>query len=384
MEERSSTVNFAPAAAAGPSSAPATAGGADRRVSLTNRLSRGDTITIAGKTMTVKEKITFRLRVRLLLSSMNAELSMLAVVLVYCAFVFVELALDDQNIRTLIDTETRRVLKDVFLWADFVFLIFFMVELAVKLYAFGLSYLRDLFNGIDALIVVVSFALALVAVELDLGASSDQLMRAMPVLRVVKVVRLLRVVLMMTRLQRSRERYRRMKMIGIGAPVERVLQVAAAATTTSTSSTTTTRSPPPPSPPPLTHLLPRAPADPRVQGEADDERGGRLEPRVDYGADRARAAVHRALRREVGGVVAHDDGDDGLDALQPAGMGPPPPPPLPPASHRPPPTSRCRSEAPTRTGGRASRRSNPPGGRPPGGRPTPKGAARTEASGTPC
>ena len=131
MEERSSTVNFAPAAAAGPSSAPATAGGADRRVSLTNRLSRGDTITIAGKTMTVKEKITFRLRVRLLLSSMNAELSMLAVVLVYCAFVFVELALDDQNIRTLIDTETRRVLKDVFLWADFVFLIFFMVELAI-------------------------------------------------------------------------------------------------------------------------------------------------------------------------------------------------------------------------------------------------------------
>ena len=170
--------------------------------------------------MTVKEKITFRLRVRLLLSSMNAELSMLAVVLVYCAFVFVEL-LDDQNIRTLIDTETRRVLKDVFLWADFVFLIFFMVELAVKLYAFGLSYLRDLFNGIDALIVVVSFALALVAVGLDLGASSDQLMRAMPVLRVVQVVRLLRVVLMMTRLQRSRERYRRMKMIGIGAPVAR-------------------------------------------------------------------------------------------------------------------------------------------------------------------
>ena len=225
MEERSSTVNFAPAAAAGPSSAPATAGGADRRVSLTNRLSRGDTITIAGKTMTVKEKITFRLRVRLLLSSMNAELSMLAVVLVYCAFVFVELALDDQNIRTLIDTETRRVLKDVFLWADFVFLIFFMVELAVKLYAFGLSYLRDLFNGIDALIVVVSFALALVAVELELGASSDQLMRAMPVLRVVKVVRLLRVVLMMTRLQRSRERYRRMKMVGLAAPVEKVFEI---------------------------------------------------------------------------------------------------------------------------------------------------------------
>ena len=91
MEERSSTVNFARRGRR-PVVGAATAGGADRRVSLTNRLSRGDTITIAGKTMTVKEKITFRLRVRLLFSSMNAELSMLAVVLVYCAFVFVELA----------------------------------------------------------------------------------------------------------------------------------------------------------------------------------------------------------------------------------------------------------------------------------------------------
>ena len=311
--------------------------------------------------MTVKEKITFRLRVRLLLSSMNAELSMLAVVLVYCAFVFVELALDDQNIRTLIDTETRRVLKDVFLWADFVFLIFFMVELAVKLYAFGLSYLRDLFNGIDALIVVVSFALALVAVELDLGASSDQLMRAMPVLRVVKVVRLLRVVLMMTRLQRSRERYRRMKMIGIGAPVERVLQVAAAAATTAS---TITRPPPPPSPPPLTHLIPRAPADPRVQGEADHERGGRLNLAWTMELI-ARVQLYTVHFGEKSGASSHmtTEMTDGTGCA---------------------PTSRCRSEAPTRTGARASRRSNPPGGRPPGGRRTPKGAARTEASGTPC
>ena len=47
------------------------------------------------------------------------------------------------------------------------------------------------------------------------------MLRSLPILRVVKVVRLLRVVLAMTRLQRSRERYRRTKMCGFGAPVGR-------------------------------------------------------------------------------------------------------------------------------------------------------------------
>jgi hypothetical protein len=40
-----------------------------------------------------------------------------------------------------------------------------------------------------------------------------------------KVVRLLRVVLVMSRLQRSRERYRRMKMVGLAAPVEKVFEI---------------------------------------------------------------------------------------------------------------------------------------------------------------
>ena len=42
---------------------------------------------------------------------------------------------------------------------------------------------------------------------------------------VPQLVRLLRVVLVMTRLQRSRERYRRMKMVGLAAPVEKVFEI---------------------------------------------------------------------------------------------------------------------------------------------------------------
>ena len=49
--------------------------------------------------------------------------------------------------------------------------------------------------------------------------------RTQKLLRVVKVVRLVRVVIAMTRLQRSRERYRRLKMVGLSTPVERVFEL---------------------------------------------------------------------------------------------------------------------------------------------------------------
>ena len=48
---------------------------------------------------------------------------------------------------------------------------------------------------------------------------------AVSLLPLFKVVRLLRVVLVMTRLQRSRERFRRMKMVGLAAPVEKVFEI---------------------------------------------------------------------------------------------------------------------------------------------------------------
>ena len=54
-----------------------------------------------------------------------------------------------------------------------------------------------------------------------LNATSD----VTALLPLFKVVRLLRVVLVMTRIQRSRERYRRMKMVGLAAPVEKVFEI---------------------------------------------------------------------------------------------------------------------------------------------------------------
>ena len=89
---------------------------------------------------------------------MRFELTMLGIVLVYCALVFAELAIDDPQLEELLVEEGMSLKEkhDAFLKVDLVFLLFFTIEILVKLYGFGLAYLKDLFNVLDAAIVTGS------------------------------------------------------------------------------------------------------------------------------------------------------------------------------------------------------------------------------------
>ena len=172
----------------------------------------------------IKDAPSKRIAVRLLVSTMRFELAMLATVLVYCVLVFANLAIDDPEVSELIDEGDLNRMHKAFLYIDLIFLIFFCLEISVKMYGFGaVAYLKDLFNLTDAVIVWGSFIITCVAIHMD--QTNSTLLRSMPILRVVKVVRLVRVVLAMTRIQRSRDRYRRTKMCGIGAPVDRVFEM---------------------------------------------------------------------------------------------------------------------------------------------------------------
>lgn len=101
-----------------------------------------------------------RIAVRIVVSTMRFELTMLGIVLVYCALVFAELAIDDPQLEELLVEEGMSLKEkhDAFLKVDLVFLLFFTIEILVKLYGFGLAYLKDLFNVLDAAIVTGSLA----------------------------------------------------------------------------------------------------------------------------------------------------------------------------------------------------------------------------------
>ena len=112
----------------------------------------------------------------------------------------------------------------VFTVLDFSFLIFFLIEIGFKLFGLGIKkYLWDVFNMPDFIIILISIVLTiLVLVDPELLQDARDGLSLLPFF---KVARLLRVVLVMTRIQRSRERYRRMKMVGLAAPVEKVFEI---------------------------------------------------------------------------------------------------------------------------------------------------------------
>ena len=117
---------------------------------------------------------------------------------------------------------TLKPLDEVFYVIDMIFLTLFLVEITAKFFGLGMIYFKDALNAADSLIIFVSIVMTLLVLSTNiLDAASG----ATSLLPLFKVIRLLRVVLVMTRLQRSRERYRRMKMVGLAAPVEKVFEI---------------------------------------------------------------------------------------------------------------------------------------------------------------
>lgn len=173
----------------------------------------------------------WQVKTRRTVTSIAWEMGMLVFVLLYFVVVFVTFGVDDQKIARLICggwiTQSCRggtldSLENVLNTVDFIFLTLFLLEITIKLFGLGMKYLRDWVNLADFLIIVVSMVMTILVLATDLleGGSA-----AVSLLPLFKIVRLLRVVLVMTRLQRSRERYRRMKMVGLAAPVERVFEI---------------------------------------------------------------------------------------------------------------------------------------------------------------
>ena len=101
---------------------------------------------------------------------------------------------------------------------DLVLLSMFMVEIIMRLFGFGLEYLKDCINATDAVVVVSSWIIVVMP---------DSLTRGLSWFRLFRIVRLFRFAIILNKLQRSRDaaamtRKRNMYK-KIGAPVEKVL-----------------------------------------------------------------------------------------------------------------------------------------------------------------
>lgn len=170
---------------------------------------------------------------------MRWEQGMLVFVLIYFLLVFTTFAIEDRQIARMICGGDQWITPDckdgilttldtMFVSLDMVFLCVFALEIGIKFFGIGvLAYLRGqtctdgVINTFDFIVILISIVMNVFVLTTDIfdDAGSASL------LPLLKFVRLLRAVMLMTRLQRSRQRLLRMRMVGLAAPVEKVFEI---------------------------------------------------------------------------------------------------------------------------------------------------------------
>ena len=164
---------------------------------------------------------------RLIFDSFAAEVLVISLVVLYAIIIFADLAYtaareettvsNSSSVEVVEDSAAARwdeAMKNV----DIVLLSVFMLEIMLRLFGFGIEYLKDCINAVDAVVVLFSWIIVLLPTSLSAGVSWFRLFR---------VVRLFRFAVILNKLQRSRDAAAMMRKRNmyrkIGAPVEKVL-----------------------------------------------------------------------------------------------------------------------------------------------------------------
>lgn len=154
-----------------------------------------------------------RLKVGYFMQKLIVELFFTSLVLVYGGMVFVQISLDEEDLA---------VIEDEFTILDLVLGSILLVEILLKLYAFGAVYLKSCWNSFDAVVVIASFVLSIIA---TLGTQSLLLL---VFLRIRPVLRVFRVFVVYERVKARSKAVKHSRMKGsIEAPLEHVLRILA-------------------------------------------------------------------------------------------------------------------------------------------------------------
>ncbi|KAL1503544.1 hypothetical protein AB1Y20_012023 [Prymnesium parvum] len=176
-----------------------------------------------------RKKLTCRGKLRVLLDSSKVELFTVSLVLVYLLFIVIDIALPD--VAFPCDAELKDTWQRAFWCIDMGFLCLFMLELGIRLFAWGPIYLRDPFNAIDAAIIIGSFTVAIIVFPsvFAQNANGDSVRSTSQITRLVRIVRVFRLLTAMTKFQKNRAstdvRRKKAKYRKTGSYVERVIDI---------------------------------------------------------------------------------------------------------------------------------------------------------------
>ena len=150
--------------------------------------------------------------VRRAFDSFACELLVITLVILYALIIFTDLAFTAAR-----DSEAPEW-DEAMRHCDLVLLSVFMLEICLRLFGFGLDYLRDCINVVDAVVVLVSWVITLLP---------PSMVKLFAWFRLFRILRLFRFAVIINKLQRSREAAAMMRKRSMfrkaGAPVEKVL-----------------------------------------------------------------------------------------------------------------------------------------------------------------
>ncbi|KAJ0412862.1 hypothetical protein ATCC90586_002492 [Pythium insidiosum] len=152
----------------------------------------------------------FRIAVGEFLRKLYVELFFVIIVLLYGVFVLIQIAVDEA---TLADY------KQIIDVTDITFGSMLLIEILLNVFAYGFEYLKNGWSFFDAIVIVVSFALSILAAS---GSSSRWLIN---VLRLRVVLRILRVLVVFERLKQRSQTMKLAHRHAITSPVEQVLRL---------------------------------------------------------------------------------------------------------------------------------------------------------------
>ena len=159
-----------------------------------------------------------RARTRKFLETLKVEFVTIGVVIVYMILIFLDLMLDKETRPGQLNAiEDGMPWTKAFMWIDLVFLVIFTLELFLRIFAFGYYYFWNALNVIDGLVVFTSFVLQVWIITLVDEVVDEGAGQAQSALALLRLLRLVRLFVVMNKVQKARDAYRKTKYLKLGA-----------------------------------------------------------------------------------------------------------------------------------------------------------------------
>lgn len=160
-------------------------------------------------------------RLQVFLDSLPVEIAFLVIVAVYALLIFVDLGTNElffpggcgMRIQCISPRRACAVWLSTFMIIDSIFLSIFMIEIIVRLYAFGWWYLNDCLTSFDAAIIVISLGFCILQ-AISGNCDSTEASTANEVSTLARLIRILRVFRLLTamhKINRTRQTARMMR-----------------------------------------------------------------------------------------------------------------------------------------------------------------------------